>query len=133
MVYILFVQPDVIHFIMFTGLSLSAAILFVGFSVFISSLSFYLGNAPALAEQWRSAMITFSTYPAILFDGVTKLILYTFIPAGFVSYLPVEALRQFSLGHAALALVGSFAIMLAGVLFFYRGLRRRSALPPRRW
>src|SRR5258706_2396106 len=39
-VYILFVQPDVLHLILFTALSLSVAILFVGFSVFIGSLSF---------------------------------------------------------------------------------------------
>lgn len=123
-VYVVFVQPDVIHFVMFTALSLSVAILFVGFSVAVGSLSFYLGNAVALADQWRSAMVTFSTYPSVIFDGITKLALYTLIPAGFVSYLPIEALRQFSLGYALIALAGSLTILLVGIALFYRGLRR---------
>ena len=72
----------------------SATLLFVGFSVLTGSLSFFLGNAASLSEQWRNAMITFSTYPAILFEGAVKLLLFTLIPAGFVSYLPIQALRS---------------------------------------
>jgi ABC-2 type transport system permease protein len=123
-VYSLFVKPDLPHFLLFAGLSLSVAMLLIGFSVVAGSLSFFLGNASALAEQWNFAMITFSTYPAILFEGAVKLILYTLIPAGFISYLPIEALRQLSLVHAALALTGAFAVLIIGIIVFYRGLRR---------
>lgn len=123
-VYVLFVRPDLPHFLLFAALTLSTALLFTGFSVLTGSLSFYLGNASALAEQWRFAMITFSTYPAILFDGAVKVLLYSLIPAAFVTYLPVEALRRLSLGHGALALLGALAVLAAGVLLFYHGLRR---------
>src|SRR5512140_349505 len=60
-VYVLFVRPDAAHFLLFTGLTLSVAMLFVGFSVTSGSLGFFLGNASALASQWQNAMITFST------------------------------------------------------------------------
>lgn len=123
-VYILFVRPDLPHFLLFVGLTFSVALLFTGFSVFTGSLSFFIGNASALAEQWRFAMITFSTYPAILFDGAVKILLYSLIPAAFVTYLPIEALRSLSLSHAALALLGALAVLAAGVLLFYTGLRR---------
>jgi ABC-2 type transport system permease protein len=122
--YIIFVRPDPLHLLMFVGLTWSVALLFVGFSVFVGSLSFYVGNAVAIANQWRSAMITFSTYPAILFDGAAKLILFTLIPAGFVSFLPIEALHQLSLLHAFLALLGALAALAIGVVVFYVGLRR---------
>ena len=49
---------------------------------------------------------------------------HTLIPAAFVTYLPIEALRTLSLGHAGLALLGSLAVLAAGVLLFYTGLRR---------
>ncbi len=123
-VYILFVQPDWAHFLLFLGLTFSVGLLFLGFFIATSSLSFYLGNAKGIAEQLHFAMIIFSTYPAILFDGRVKLLLYTLIPAAFVTELPIEALRQLSLYHAGLALLGSLTILLIGTLVFYHGLRR---------
>jgi ABC-2 type transport system permease protein len=123
-VYFIFVRPDLIHALLFVGLSLSATLLFVGFSVLTGSLSFFLGNAAGLGEQWRNVLITFSTYPAILFEGAVKLLLFTLIPAGFVSYLPIQALRDLSLRDAALALAGALAVLAAGSAVFYLGLRR---------
>ncbi|NMG08145.1 ABC-2 family transporter protein [Brasilonema sp. UFV-L1] len=125
--YVFFVKPDIVHFILFTGLTVSAAALFVGFSVLTGSLSFYLGNSEGLTQQWRNAMITFSTYPASLFEGWVKLLLYTLIPAGFVTYLPIEALRKLSLMHTLLAVAGSIVVLLVGVGVFYHGLRRYSS------
>ncbi len=124
LVYLVLVKPDLAHFALFTALTVSVAIAFVGFGVFTGSLSFYLGNAEGLSEQWRFAMITFSTYPATLFDGTVKLLLYTLIPAAFVGYLPVEALRSFSPVDAAYAVGGAFAILAVGAAEFYHGLRR---------
>ena len=123
-VYVGFVRPDLPHLLLFAALVLSVAVLFVGFGVLAGSLGFYLGNATVLAQQWQFAMITFSTYPAVLFEGAVKLLLYTLIPAGFVSYLPIEALRQFSLTHAALAVAGALGVLAVGAASFYLGLRR---------
>lgn len=123
-IYLGLVRPDLIHFIWFVGLTTAVAALFVGFSVLTGSLSFYLGNASALSEQWRFAMLTFSTYPGTLFEGGIKLLLYTLIPAGFVTYLPIAALRSLSWVDAALTFGGAFAVLGAGIAVFYHGLRR---------
>jgi ABC-2 type transport system permease protein len=123
-VYFAFVRPDLTHALLFVGLSLSVALLFIGFGVLAGSLSFFLGNATGLSEQWRIAMLTFSTYPAILFEGAVKIVLFTLIPAGFVTYLPIQALRDLSLRDAALALGGALAMLVVGIAVFYLGLRR---------
>lgn len=123
-VYIAFVRPDPTHFLMFTGLSLSVALLFVGFAILSGSLSFFVGNAVALAQQWQDALLTFSTYPSVLFDGPLKIVLYTLIPAAFVSYVPLEALHSLSPGSAAFALAGAGAVVAVGTAVFYAGLRR---------
>lgn len=123
-VYLVMVRPDPVHFLLFFVLSLSTAAVFLGFNIFTGSFSFYLGNAEGLAEQWRFAMLSFSTYPASLFDGAVKILLYTLIPAGFINYLPVEALRRLSLTDAALAVLGGAAVLLASIVVFYHGLRR---------
>ncbi len=123
-VYIGFVHPDPARLLLFILLTLSVAMLFVGFATLTGSMSFFLGNAANLRDQWTFALITFSTYPSILFEGVVKFVLFTVIPAGFVSYLPIEALRGLSLGHAVLTVAGAFAMLLLGTFTFYRGLRR---------
>ena len=123
-VYLIFVRPNLEHFLLFTLLVISVAVLFLGFSVLTGSLAFFLGNAAQLSEQWRFALITFSTYPMVLFDGPVKFVLFTVIPAGFVSGLPIEALRGMNLGFAGLAVLGSLAVLMAGVLVFHLGLRR---------
>lgn len=123
-VYIVFVQPDPARLLLFTLLSFSVALLLVGFAVLSGSLSFFLGNASVLADQWRASLLTFATYPAVLFDGAVKLLLFSLVPAAFVSYLPVIALRDLSLLHAAATLAGSLAVALVGGAVFYLGLRR---------
>jgi ABC-2 type transport system permease protein len=123
-VYVVFVRPDAVHLLMFIALSLSVGATFIGFSILSASLAFYIGNAVVLCEQWRFAVITFSTYPQTLFSGFAKLMLFTAIPAAFVSYVPVEALRTLSLVHVGASLAGSLAIVALGTLMFYLGLRR---------
>jgi len=123
-VYLALVRPDTVHFLIFVVLSISVAVVFVGFSVLSASLAFYLGNAITLAEQWRFAVISFSTYPQTLFTGFAKVLLFTAIPAAFVSYVPVEALRTLSMWNVLLSLVGAIAIAGAGIAAFYLGLRR---------
>jgi ABC-2 type transport system permease protein len=123
-VYLGFVRPDWQHMLVFVFLSLVVGVVFIGFSVLCGSLSFFMGHAGALADQWRNALISFSTYPPTLFQGAVKVLLYTAIPAGFVSYLPVETLRSMSPANALLSAGGALAILAAGVGAFHWGLRR---------
>jgi ABC-2 type transport system permease protein len=123
-VYIAFVRPDLPHLALFTALTLSSAAVFVGFGVLSGSIGFYLGNSATLSEQWRFAMVTFATYPAALFQGGVKLILFTAIPAAFINLYPVEALRSMSLADAGLAFLGALGVLAAGAAVFYHGLRQ---------
>lgn len=123
-VFLVVVRPDLPHMLLFTGLTLSVALLFLGFSVLTGSLSFFVGNGDSLSEAWRNALIAFSTYPPELFSGWTKLLLFTLVPAAYVSGFPVEALQKLSLLHAAYSLAGALAVVALAVLVFNFGLRR---------
>ena len=123
-VYLVFARPDWQHLALFVLLTMSIAVLFVGFSVLSGSLSFYLGNAETLAENWRGSLIAFSTYPIGLFDGSVKLLLFTIIPAAFISGFPVQALQQLSLLQAAYSLAGALVVVALSVFVFYHGLKR---------
>src|SRR5262249_23033449 len=118
-IYFAFIRPDPLRMILFVVLTFVVAVAFVGLGVMAGSLGFYIGNASAFSEQWRFAVITFSTYPPSLFDGLVKVLLFTVIPAGFVSYIPVETLRSMSLWYLLLAIGGALAVLGAGVGMFY--------------
>lgn len=108
----------------FAVASLLAAAVLMGFFIFMGSLSFFIGNADALSGQVSNAMVHFSTYPATIFDQRVRVILYTLIPAGFVSTLPVELVREFDWGRM-LGLAGAAAAFLGlGIWVFHLGLRR---------
>jgi ABC-2 type transport system permease protein len=50
--------------------------------------------------------------------------LFTVLPAGFVSYLPVHIIRQPSVGVVAMLLAGAAAYLAFAVMVFGRGLGR---------
>ena len=122
--YVVLVRPDLPHFALFLLLLFTVSVTFVGFSVLSGSLGFFIGNADVLAEQWRFALICFSTYPPSLFDGFVKLALYTVVPAAFVGYLPVTALKNLSLLDTAFCAAGALALLLVSIKVFYVGLSR---------
>jgi ABC-2 type transport system permease protein len=99
-------------------------VLFLSIFIIAQSLSFYFGNAEGLAQQIFIAMITFSTYPIDIFHGMTRVLLFVVLPAGFVSTLPIAFFKNFSwlfLGQMLLIII--FFLALA-FFAFYRGLRR---------
>lgn len=122
--YLLLVHPSPESFLLFLLLCLSVAVLFVGFGVLVGSLGFFVGNSEGLSEQLRFALITFSTYPPSVFNDGTKLLLYTLVPAGFCSFLPVEALKQHSLLLTLLSFGGALIMLLVGSAVFYYGLNK---------
>jgi len=104
--------------------SVLIALILGGFIVIIQSLAFFIGNAETTAGQVLNAYITFSTYPTSIFTGAVKILLFTALPAGFVSYMPVGLLRETDPVFIAAA-VGAAAVLVgAAILVFRAGLRR---------
>lgn len=99
-------------------------VIYVSFMVIAGSLAFWIGNAEAAAFQAQQAIITFSLYPGSMFQGWLRVLLFTAIPAGFISHVPVELLRSFDPALFG----GLLAVALGGaglaVAVFQVGLRR---------
>lgn len=103
---------------------LAAAATFLGAGVMFFSLPFWGSRSETVSRQLWELLITFSLYPEPLFGGVTRLLLFTLLPAGLVAYLPVQVLRQPSLPAIAALVAGSAAYLALAVWVFNRGLRR---------
>lgn len=98
--------------------------LFVFFNVIVQTLAFYIGNAEGIGQQAFLGFVTFSTYPTDIFRGFGRLVLFTAIPAGFISYLPIGLLREVQWPFLAGACGMAVLLATAGIWLFYRGLRK---------
>ena len=123
-VYASFVHPNLPHFALFLVLSVMVGVVIVSFDVLTESLAFFIGGAEGLAGQLRIGLISFATYPITLFDGFVKVLLYTVIPAAFVSYIPVLLLRHLEVHNVLLMAGYTVGIAVVSSVVFFAGLRR---------
>lgn len=123
-VFAVFGAPTPARLGLFLLCAIACGLLMLGLSIACNSLAFFVGRADALARQVDNAMIHFSTYPGSIFDGAVRVLLFTFIPAGFVNHLPVEVMREGNLGFLALAWAAGIAWLALGQWLFSTGLRR---------
>lgn len=108
----------------FLILAFAGGVVMTSFAVLANSLGFWLGHSSGLADQLYEALLSFSLYPEGIFSAGTRFLLYTLIPAAFVSYLPVRVLSGFSALHALLLILFAVVIALLARFVFYRGLKR---------
>ncbi len=122
--FVLFLRPGLLHFALFVLLAFLGALIFVAFLVIFGSLAFFLGNTEGLSQQMLGALVTFSTYPMNIFTGVVRIFLFTVIPAGFISFVPLQLLQHFS-WPLFVGMVGFTALFVGvAVTMFELGLRR---------
>lgn len=122
--FLMFAHPSWQQILTLIAVSIPAAITFTSIRILSGSFGFFIGNAEMLSRHWEDALITFSLYPLGLFSDRTRLILFTIIPAAFISHVPVEAIRHLSLQLVLVCWLSSLAILATAVAVFYFGLRR---------
>ena len=75
---------------LFVAVTLSSATLLTGFLVLTGSLAFFAGRSES-GELGFHAMLLLGAYPVDIFAGTAKLVMYTVVPAAFVSTIPAPA------------------------------------------
>ena len=102
---------------------LCASLILIGFIVAVGSTAFFAGRSEAGDLGFQALLLT-SSYPVDVFSGATKVLLYTALPAGFVSSTPARLIHEFDLRWAAGLFVVSLAVFASGWATFTLGLRR---------
>jgi ABC-2 type transport system permease protein len=101
-----------------------AGLIIMSVMILVQSLAFWIGNAEGLSMQVLNALLTFTTYPVDIFQGVTKLVLFTVLPAGLISSMPVTLIRDFTWSFTLTATAVTLLFTALAVWAFHRGLRR---------
>jgi ABC-2 type transport system permease protein len=101
-----------------------ATMVFAAFLIIAHSLTFWLGNASALARLMMNAILTFALYPISLFDGPAKFVLFSLIPAALIGSVPASLVRDLTWQNILGLIFGALLILTLAILIFYRGLGR---------
>lgn len=96
-----------------------SSIFFISTEIILRSISVWIGDTSKLSERYLHTLLTnFSSYPESIFPKWIRVLLYTIIPSGFVSYLPLEIFYEFSVIKILIYIfVGILYLMLAIVVF----------------
>lgn len=100
------------------------AVVFVSFLVLLASTTFFAGGRDEHTDLGFQAILMLSSYPPDIFAGATKLLLFTAVPAAFVSGLPTRLVDDFSPRLAAAMMAVAAAFALGAYTAFGAGLRR---------
>lgn len=103
---------------------LCGTVVYLGSAIVYASLAFWFAGARSFARDLTDFMLLFSSYPGSIFSGVSRVVAYSLLPAGFVVLTPVAFLRNPSLGLLDLMLLSAVAYAAIAVAVFQLGLRR---------
>lgn len=120
----LFVDMNAVKWASFFVGGILGGLIYLAFFVIVGSLAFFLGSSEGISSGVGNALIHFSTYPTRIFDGWTRVLLFTLIPAGFIAEVPVELVRSFSVQDFITLVAASGFFGCLAWFVFHRGLRR---------
>ena len=123
-VFALLGEPTPVRCLLFAYGALLSGVFHTCFVILAQSLAFFIGNSETFASQLSQTIVHFSTYPTAIYDGWIKIILFTVIPAGFISYLPIGLMRSFSWPYVLGVTAAAAGFIMLSVLVFRAGLRR---------
>lgn len=99
------------------------AVVLAGFLVATGSVTFFSGRGE-VGELGLHSILLLAAYPADIFTGAPKALLYTAVPAAFVAAVPSTLVDDFDLAKAAILAAVAATVAFAGWLTFTLGLRR---------
>jgi len=116
-------NPTPARALAFALVVLASTTLLTGFLVLTGALAFFLGRSES-GELGFHSMLLLGAYPVDLFAGAIRILLFTVVPAAFVSAVPARLIEEFDAGRA-LALGGAATVFaIAATITFTLGLRR---------
>jgi ABC-2 type transport system permease protein len=103
---------------------LNGCLVFTSFHVIVHSLPFWMGAVEGVSKKYCDALFLFALYPTNIYSGLLQLAMFTFIPAGVITYLPVELIRNFSWFQFLILMASSLSFVMIAFYVFYSGIKK---------
>ena len=108
---------------MFALVVVASATLLTGFLVLTGALAFFIGRSES-GELGFHGMLLLGAYPVDLFAGAIRVLLFTVVPAAFVSAVPARLIEDFDASRALALTAAAATFAVAATATFTLGLRR---------
>ncbi|MES2198760.1 MAG: ABC-2 family transporter protein [Chlamydiota bacterium] len=102
----------------------SGCLVFASVGIIAHSMAFWLGSVESLSRKYCDALFLFALYPTNIYSGFLQFVMFTFIPAGLIGYVPVELIRNFSIDRLIILLLSSVGFAALSFFVFYAGIKR---------
>lgn len=100
------------------------SLVFTSINIIAHSLPFWMGSVEGLSKKYCDALYLFALYPTNIYSGYLQVVMFTFIPAGIIGFLPVELIRSFSWIQLFVLIGTSIGFFAFAYFIFYLGLKR---------
>lgn len=108
----------------YAGVCLLASAIVVAFVLTWESAAFWSETGSEVAGVAFTAITVLATYPAAIYSGVVKLVVFTVVPAAFIGSVPAEVVLDPS-PRLVISLVAAAACSwIIALVVFHAGLRR---------
>lgn len=101
-----------------------AVMIFAGFIIFAQSVVFWIPNSDELSDTLFEFMLGPSLYPNSTFTGIIRIFFSFFIPALFISGIPINIILNLDIIEILTMVVVAIAWLFFAVKMFNWGLRR---------
>ena len=115
------------RFLLYTLFGISGGLILTSISVILNSLSFWFSKTDIIADTGNSLATNFATYPDGIFKGTVKLMLYTIVPVGLTTYIPIQIISKLNIIKLLIVLGFTILLILLAFFIFNRGLKKYSS------
>ena len=115
---------DIQRLLMFTCFVIFGGLLLGSIMASAETLTFFIGNASGITRMVTEFMITFSIYPESIFKQGMRWVFYSFLPAGFITFIPLKLARGLNWSGVPILMAIDVLYLVLGYMFFIAGLKR---------
>lgn len=119
------VAENLLNFLVIIMYGIFASIIYASIMTTIRSLVVFIGDVDELADKYEHTfLINFCLYPEELFGKLTKVILYTIIPVGYIVYMPVKNLFSFNIWNLFIIFIATIIYVIIAKIMFNKVLKK---------
>ena len=115
------------NFLLFTLFCITGGLILTSFVIILNSLSFFFSKSDVISDTGNNLITNFATYPDGIFKGIAKILLFTVIPVGYTTYIPIKILTDFNILLFIIVILFTTFIIIIAFIIFYKGLKRYSS------
>ena len=119
------VEGSLTKYLILVLISIFCSIFYICTNTLIKLLTVWVGDTENIARvYYYTLLVTFSSYPEQIYGGFIKLLIYTVIPAAYISFVPIHFIETWNPIHLLILLIAAIGYIALTALVTKAALKR---------